>query len=683
MRKNNLLLLISLLFFANFSILAQIPDNYYEAAMGKKGYELQKALAGIIEDHFVLDYGSTDAARYMDFTTDGYLYDIYSHPCCQLLSPGTAANAQCQKYSFEHLFCQSWFNPDSVYNCGASNPFPICSDLHHVFPTDHYVNSSYHNDAPYGEVAQPRKIAQNGTRWGYANYEKCDSSIMTRPVFEPANEFKGDIARALLYVAICYMNMDQNFGESSMTIKSQFKPWALQMLKKWSALDPVSQKEIDRNNAIFNHFQHNRNPLIDYPELIELIWGSDSLYNTFGNIGELDAQRPEIEDLTFTETQIVITFTQEMDSATAVDVTHYDCTKGVAFASAIYSAENKQVTLTMTRPLTRNTGYQLYISDIKSTNGLYVKPQLRQFVNGCYNSPYDFCKEPRYVITAWTFDDFAITLPLSVPANTDEGFVANYTNAYLYADGRFGSTLFDSIQLKSSDGELGGDPRTAAKKTKALKLCKSSANGQSIVLRFATTNWKEIMFSFTDTRTATGFAKHSWEWSLDGENYNEIANSNTISDYGQILAKDKWLFRELDLRELDVNNKDSVFLRLTIDSASGSSGSNTFDNFVVYGEPLDYECDPTHPAVHETAPAADFLVYPNPNNGHFNVEWSDANQFSSCQIFDLAGKLLLDLRPTENNLSINMNNFPNGLYFIKMHDQQSGKSTIKKIIITK
>ena len=106
------------------------------------------------------------------------------------------------------------------------------------------------------------------------------------------------------------------------------------MLKKWAALDPVSQKEIDRNNAIYNHFQHNRNPLIDHPELIELIWGSDSLYNTFGNVGELDAQRPQVENLEFTENQIVITFTQDMDSSAAVEVSNYDCTKGVAFASA-------------------------------------------------------------------------------------------------------------------------------------------------------------------------------------------------------------------------------------------------------------------------------------------------------------------------------------------------------------
>ena len=54
-------------------------------------------------------------------------------------------------------------------------------------------------------------------------------------------------------------------------------PWALAMLIRWHEEDPVSQKEIDRNNAVYS-IQHNRNPFVDYPELVGKIFGADSVH---------------------------------------------------------------------------------------------------------------------------------------------------------------------------------------------------------------------------------------------------------------------------------------------------------------------------------------------------------------------------------------------------------------------
>ena len=56
-----------------------------------------------------------------------------------------------------------------------------------------------------------------------------------------------------------------------------FEQWYLRMLMRWHAADPVSQKERDRNAAAFD-YQGNRNPLIDYPHFVELIW-NDALNN--------------------------------------------------------------------------------------------------------------------------------------------------------------------------------------------------------------------------------------------------------------------------------------------------------------------------------------------------------------------------------------------------------------------
>ena len=666
----------------NFTILfAQIPNGYYDAADGKKGRELQIALNQIISNGaFVIDYGSTDAARMMDLTEDGYIYDIYSHPCCNIAYFGTGTNEQCKRYSFEHIFCQNWFNPNGVYNVTDHNPFPICSDLHHIFPTDHYVNSSYHNNSPYGEVALPRKIAQNGTQWGYINADCFSDSVLAlKPFFEPAKEFKGDVARALLYVSIRYMFLDDNFADTSdMTYRSQFKPWALELLKKWHALDPVSEKEIQRNDLIYKIYQFNRNPLIDHPELVELIWGTDSLYNTFGHKGEQDAERPEVTNVTCTESEIVLTFSKSLDVASAEDVANYSVTKGICIESA--SCSGNTVTLKIDGKLVRNTRYHVYCSGVKSTDDLLVKATSSPFTHGDYNSGYS-CSKPREVLAAWTFDDFTVSCPLAVPAGAEIGIPEVFSHAMLYADSTHGASLFDSVELNNGAGNLSGDPRAAAKAGKALTLKKKTANGKSVVLMFPTKGWKEIMVDFAATRTSTGFATHSWEWSLDGENFTPLDIENTMADYGKLLAKDWWWIRQIDLRDLSaINDQDSVFLRLTVDNATGTSGSNTIDNIVIYGENLNYV--PGTSSISQL-PDNDFNVYPNPNNGHFEIACAENSQFSLLQVFDMSGRLVKKQNLNDKIISVNMDNAPAGIYFVKLTENKNGKSVVKKIVVTK
>jgi hypothetical protein len=92
-------------------------------------------------------------------------------------------------------------------------------------------------------------------------------------VFEPLDEYKGDFARTYFYMSTRYYTEDASWNNTDMTNKSQLKPWALQMMLHWSTIDPVSTKETNRNNAMYN-IQHNRNPFIDHPEYVTAIWGS-------------------------------------------------------------------------------------------------------------------------------------------------------------------------------------------------------------------------------------------------------------------------------------------------------------------------------------------------------------------------------------------------------------------------
>ncbi len=664
------------------SISAQIPEGYYNAAYGKKGKELQQILSQIISDDvFIVDYGSTTAARALDFV-DGYLYDVYSHPCCHITEQGIGTSEQCKIYSFEHIFCQSWFNPvlddgAALFNCSSSEPFPPCSDLHHIFPTDHYVNSSYHGDSPFGEVAMPRKISQNGSIWGYANYNCSDTSLHKKPVFEPVDEFKGDIARALLYISIRYMNMDETFGSSQMTEKSQFKPWALDMLKKWHAMDPVSEKERSRNDLIFNIFQFNRNPLIDHPELVGLIWGSDSLYSTFKSIN--NDGRPDIIDTDTNEFEVVLTFDMDLDSASAVKTENYSFTNGICVESVSYN--QKKVTLTLGSPLVKGTIYYIYVKDIKSIDGKYVRERSVGFLYGPYGSRYIFCAPPREVIATWTFDHLALDSTYTIPANTDLGDPAIFTNAKIYANGTRGSSVFLSNEIGvAGSGNLSGDPRSSAMAGKALAIKRRDANGKSMVVMFPTKGWKEILMTFANTRSATGFETHKWEWSLDGENYDSLAVGNTMADYGQVLAKDFYMMRELDLRKITaINNQDSVFLRITVDDASGATGSNTFDNFVVYGEPLNWE-PPV--GIKTNVDNSAVAIYPNPNNGYFTLQ-ADSKIYRDVQVFDMTGKKLIEQKIMDNETHLNISTFPNGIYFVKLIGESSKDNIVKKVIIAK
>lgn len=94
-------------------------------------------------------------------------------------------------------------------------------------------------------------------------------------MFEPIDEFKGDVARALLYFATRYEDKMQNYSHEMLNgTKTQcFSNWFKNVLLTWHTQDPVSPREITRNNAVYA-FQGNRNPYIDHPEYVQAIWGT-------------------------------------------------------------------------------------------------------------------------------------------------------------------------------------------------------------------------------------------------------------------------------------------------------------------------------------------------------------------------------------------------------------------------
>ena len=267
MKKGILTALLSIFFILSFG---QIPNGYYDNANGKTGYVLKTALFNIIKnpnvdsyDELWSDFWQTDVDNY--YENDGTILDIYSeNPSGADPYTYSSSNSQCGSYNEEgdcynreHSFPKSWFNDAS----------PMYSDLFHIYPTDGYVNNrriSY----PYGEVSNPSWTSKNGSKLG-----PCSVAGYNGTVFEPIDEFKGDIARTYFYMATCYQDKIANWSSDVLDGSTDqcYVGWFLNMLIQWSEEDPVSQKEIDRNNAIYQ-IQGNRNPYIDHPEWVECVW---------------------------------------------------------------------------------------------------------------------------------------------------------------------------------------------------------------------------------------------------------------------------------------------------------------------------------------------------------------------------------------------------------------------------
>ncbi|MEI7982129.1 MAG: endonuclease, partial [Bacteroidota bacterium] len=250
---------------------SQIPPGYYTSAIGLTGTPLQQALHDIIKNHTDKSYDFLwTAFQTTDPKPNGTVWDIYSdipdgtpngNPpyVYQFISDqcGTAAHeGDC--YSREHSFPKSWF---------GGTVAPMYTDLFHIYPVDQYVNNR-HSDNPCGVVGTPEWTSLNGSKVG-----PCITPGYTGTVFEPRDEYKGDIARSYFYMSVRYYTEDTGWPGSPMVTGSQMNPWALAMMIQWHQADPVSQKETDRNNVIWT-IQHNRNPFIDHPEYVAAIWSS-------------------------------------------------------------------------------------------------------------------------------------------------------------------------------------------------------------------------------------------------------------------------------------------------------------------------------------------------------------------------------------------------------------------------
>lgn len=248
-----------------------MPTGYYNNAVNKTGQALLTALYDIIKSHTKLSYG--DVLSFMqtkDLDENNHIIDMYSTAVYGPDDNGSSATDVGEGWNREHSMPNSWF--------GGSSSHKAYTDLFHLYPTDIRVNGQ-RSSFPFGECANGTRLT-NGNIVAKGKLGTSTYSGYTGTVFEPDDEYKGDFARSYFYLATCYndeISSWKNYNQASTMLNGNSYPvftnWALQMLLEWHRKDPVSQKEITRNNNIHDK-QGNRNPYIDYPELVEYVWGN-------------------------------------------------------------------------------------------------------------------------------------------------------------------------------------------------------------------------------------------------------------------------------------------------------------------------------------------------------------------------------------------------------------------------
>ena len=286
MSKIKSILLLAFLWFAQISYanvitgVAAIPDGYYDGVSGKKGADniLNALNTCISKDYNEIAYKGLEP-HYLktDFYGDT-LWDMYSTCHFDYEDANKAQKQVCDGWNKEHVCCQSWLGSG-----------PMVSDMFNVYPTDARINNLRSN-YPYGVVSTFSGFSGDPDKHGLGKLGSSVAGVGT--VYEPDDRYKGDFARTFFYMVARYRSNVLNSGNGSQMFSSNptnLTTYALNFLLQWHRNDPVSEKEIDRNQAVYGE-QNNRNPFIDYPDLVEYIWG-----NKVGQTVDLSAMVPTCE----------------------------------------------------------------------------------------------------------------------------------------------------------------------------------------------------------------------------------------------------------------------------------------------------------------------------------------------------------------------------------------------------
>ncbi len=285
-----------------------ITANYYStvhalAVSGQDCGTLKTSLHELIDDHFPIRYtsslfdvwdamGQTDT-RMNDLNNALIVWDMFSdqpggpeayeYDECSNRDTGGSTSTEGTSFNREHTLPRSWWGGGTSYPSDTQN-----TDMHHLFPSDKFLNQEKSNFAP-ANVTTAAITGSNGFKIGTSTSGAPDAACTGDEYWEPIDEYKGDYARTFFYLATRYEHEITTWASTTTNSiddcalntdpATVFEPWLLSTLVAWHFADPVSTKEIERNNAVYS-IQGNRNPYIDHPEYVGAIWGNPATGET-------------------------------------------------------------------------------------------------------------------------------------------------------------------------------------------------------------------------------------------------------------------------------------------------------------------------------------------------------------------------------------------------------------------
>ena len=256
-------------------------DDYYEPVRGLKGPELKAGLNKIIKNHVTFGYKTLNQTM---LVTDADPFDKN-----KIILTYEGSFKRGEAFNKEH----TWAKSVGEFGTGRGPG----SDMHHLRPSNSTLNSKRSN-FDFSKVNGGKDCGKD-FQWGRPSMK---GNLVGGQKFEPKDEFKGDVARMIFYMATRYEGgdgyLDLEVGSSKGTIDkidgTKYYKFSgasgihgsFDDLYEWATgtIDPVSDFEVNRNNLIDEKYQHNRNPFIDHPEFVQMIY--DKNYNGPGALND-------------------------------------------------------------------------------------------------------------------------------------------------------------------------------------------------------------------------------------------------------------------------------------------------------------------------------------------------------------------------------------------------------------
>ena len=664
--------------------LAQAPAGYYNGTEGLTGSALKTKLSAIITaghkdngyDGLYNGYPTTDSDHF--YENDGTVLDMYSENPTGT-DPYTYRHGikKCGNYSVEgdcynreHIVPQSFFNQQS----------PMRGDIHFVRPTDGKVNGMRSN-YPFGAVNSPSFTSKNGTKVGPSSSPGYGGTVA-----EPIDEFKGDIARMVFYFVTRYESRLSSFSTGNMLGGSPYpglQAWEKDVLLAWSIQDPVSPTEIERNNASYV-FQKNRNPFIDHPEWVQLIWGSQTV----------DTQAPSaptnLAVLSTSTASANLSWTASTDN---VGVSYYRI-----FVNGVFHSNSNATTATVSG-LAQGTTYTFYVIAVDAANN--ASPQSNTATGTTLTDTQAPTAPLNLSVTSVGTNNIAVQWT----AATDNVGVTSYD---IYVNGELmGSTSSTSTNIanlnpltaysiyivaKDAAGNVSPQSNTVTATTTALSANCGDESFETIppsTSNYSTYNWISNGVSWTSEDSRTDQTINGRAITIRNGFVTALSVPNGIGNL-KVTTQLKFSGAAGTLK-IFVNGTDTgktvpysstattttvtgINVAGTVEITLQQNGAAT--NRVAIDD-MSWTCY-TLAGVNESAVGKNALsIYPNPvKNGELNVIGKNLSEVKTAQIFDFTGKLVQTIaQPFKNSGKITLKNLPKGVYILK-----AGSSTAKFIM---